>query len=811
MRWRVTGTEQWSDIAPCSPVGEIVVEGLDRTKPYDFEVRAVSACGARSAWGTASNTVPIAPPGTLVLADIANEVTTAQADADAANAALADIASDNLLTPGEKPVVIRDYNVITTEQAGIDAQATAYAITTEKTAYDTAVSALTTYLATLTAPVLWSNLTGNTTIVGATFRSKFADVYTTRQTLLNAIYAAAKAKADAAQATANIAQSNLYIIDPNFISGINYWAVDYFPGGWYGETGGVSPSPLIGTYAVHAGSTVAVNTNHIATTALRNTGFGVVNPGHIISASVLIRPSGGPDGTADVRISWRNSSQAEIRVDRGNQITNATGTGMSRVTGTAPAGAVYAHIEVGAYSHTVGYYTYTAADWNYQPNSLDEVPNSATYLKSLARAQGLVENGDFEVGAAGVFPPPGWALGTLIVGSSVVSQSYDTISMYAGTRAYGFTATQYNGVESIRSYQVNPGDYYAIGGAVVGASGAAVYALYFFNAANVQVGNIAIASNTSGWAYKTNTGKVPATAVYAKLIMANFNPGSVAVEFDALFMARCSSYDNALAIANSGSTLGNQFNAPNSLTMAYGSVRSTTALTATSAGAVSVSAFTAYLGGASVSYSAVSNAVTGLTVGSTYQIYCHDPSPPTGGTKTWFAATSVQAAMQQGDDVVLGGQVTIPSTGSSGGGGSGGCPVREAWVLRRGPNGEHEQVRAGDVVVGDYLLLTSGRWGLVTQSAPKLVPCVRVTNTVGYSLCCSRTAPLGLEEGAPVLAPEALDEYVMSRAGHWIDGIRINAIDDIGDRWVQHITCEDDFFWVGDDPECLFSHHNLKP
>jgi len=113
--------------------------------------------------------------------------TDAQDAADQALAVLADIASDNLLTAGEKPRVIQDYAVITTEQSGIDSKATYYSITTEKSAYDTAVSALTTYLGTLTTPVLWSNLSGNTTIVGATFRSKFSDVYTTRQALLNKI------------------------------------------------------------------------------------------------------------------------------------------------------------------------------------------------------------------------------------------------------------------------------------------------------------------------------------------------------------------------------------------------------------------------------------------------------------------------------------------------------------------------------------------------------------------------------------------------------------------------------------------------
>ena len=137
----------------------------------------------------------------------ASAASAAQSSANTANAALADIASDSLLTPDEKPRIIQDKSVIDAEQNGIDLQATLYSITTEKTAYDTAVSALTTYLATLTTPVLWNNLAGNTTIVGTTFRTKFSDVYTTRQALLNKITDRAKTLVDTAQAAANAAQS----------------------------------------------------------------------------------------------------------------------------------------------------------------------------------------------------------------------------------------------------------------------------------------------------------------------------------------------------------------------------------------------------------------------------------------------------------------------------------------------------------------------------------------------------------------------------------------------------------------------------
>lgn len=130
-------------------------------------------------------------------------VTDQQAQIDA----LANLNSDDVLTPGKKPVWIFMHSFLTAEQAGLDTQATSYGITTEKTNYDNAITALTTHLATLTTAVAWNNLTGNTTIVGTTFRTKFNDVLTTKQALINAIAAAAKVLADAAQADADAAQT----------------------------------------------------------------------------------------------------------------------------------------------------------------------------------------------------------------------------------------------------------------------------------------------------------------------------------------------------------------------------------------------------------------------------------------------------------------------------------------------------------------------------------------------------------------------------------------------------------------------------
>jgi hypothetical protein len=133
-------------------------------------------------------------------ADAQTAANSAASDAAAAVAAIANISSDSILSPGEKSAVLLDYSNITSEQAGIDSQASALSITTEKTAYDTAVTALMTYLSTLSG---WNTIPGtDVTIVGTTFRTKFAAVYSARQTLLNKIAAVIKADADYAATTA---------------------------------------------------------------------------------------------------------------------------------------------------------------------------------------------------------------------------------------------------------------------------------------------------------------------------------------------------------------------------------------------------------------------------------------------------------------------------------------------------------------------------------------------------------------------------------------------------------------------------------
>lgn len=935
VRWRPVGTEAWSNPQSVSPVGEIVVEGLDRTVTYEFEVRAVSACGAASIWVSSNYIVPNAPAGTLTLAS-------AQTAADAANAALADIASDNVLSQGEKPVVIRDNNVILSEQAGIDAQATAFGITTEKTVYDSAVTALTTYLATLTAPVLWSDLSGDTTIVGTTFRSNFANVYTARQALLNAIYASAKAKADAAQGTATTATTTATtglslatqqgIIDPNFANGLTYWTPDAANQGWYSETGGNSPNPNVTTYAVHAGSTLtAANPAGAQTTALRSDAFIPVTLGELVSATAQIKPVGAPDGYANVRISWRNAAQGEISVSEGSNITTTGGT--SRLPPTpAPTGAVYAHVEVAAYLHTAGYYSFTAVGWSYSPSNQSEVPDggghhsvtaidgnglalidfsqaghasknlgniadtgtrfaavqagadktgfntandtlnvngtaaasispiatlmpaqagadktssntandtahvngataaaisdgagraqlgfdtsgylvsgrntldllgdSATHMRSVQQAASsgnqIVDNANFQLPFVGGLCP-GWDTSGV---TSAYLQSASPAPYIGSQYLVIYSSGGGKAAVSLRHYSVRPTSKVSVGGLIAAISGisAGIFAT-FFTAAGGYLGSIQCWSSTTAWFDLKQSGPVPTGASYMHIEL--YIGGNGYACFNNIWLTV-----DDVRVAGSGATLGNQLNAPNSLTLGYGSVRNTTALGAASNGTVAVNAFSNYMGGSTVSYNAVGTAVTGLSVGSTYSIYCHDAGGA-GGTKAWYPAASDQLAMQQGDDVVIAGRITIPSSGTSGGGAGGYCVCDSMYIADERTAGE---ARPGDVF--DCLDLPSGprkfRRRLLAVERER-VPCVRITTDAGAVLECSTTTPFDLPDGRVVHALDMLGEAVVTDLG--IETVA--RVEPLGLQPVSHCHLGGVSYAAGADPaHRIYSHNAAKP
>lgn len=123
-----------------------------------------AASAAATAQTTADNAQATATSAVMSASAAAAAAAAAKTSADAANAQLAAISSDAILSAAEKPPVILQYQTILNEKAGIEDSADAYGVTTEKTAYQTAISNLTAYLSTLTTPTHWNDTSGDTSL-----------------------------------------------------------------------------------------------------------------------------------------------------------------------------------------------------------------------------------------------------------------------------------------------------------------------------------------------------------------------------------------------------------------------------------------------------------------------------------------------------------------------------------------------------------------------------------------------------------------------------------------------------------------------
>jgi hypothetical protein len=150
---------------------------------------------------TSANNAQAAADNAQYAAEVAQATAdTAQTAADTANAALADIASDNRLTPLEKQAVKKEWDVIVSEKSTIDSQADAFGVS--KSTYDNQYTALSGYITPLLA-----DLTVTSDIVGTTFRTYFKNYYDARTALLTAVSTKAKQLADTAQTSADNAQA----------------------------------------------------------------------------------------------------------------------------------------------------------------------------------------------------------------------------------------------------------------------------------------------------------------------------------------------------------------------------------------------------------------------------------------------------------------------------------------------------------------------------------------------------------------------------------------------------------------------------
>jgi hypothetical protein len=292
-----------------------------------------------------------------------------------------------------------------------------------------------------------------------------------------------------------------------------------------------------------------------------------------------------------------------------------------------------------------------------------------------------------------------------------------------------------------------------------------------------------------------STDQLPDGSTYARILGTQLSSGS-----------------HKLTVAGSGMQLGDQRNkSPIStlnLTYKWPGVISYTS-TATTA-TISVGATTVLLGTASVSYNAMSVNVSG-TGTAQYFLYVDDPTYA-GGTRTLVATTNGND-LYASDGRVFVGQVAVTfiagGTGAGGGGGGGACVTLDTWL----PGfARAREVKVGeDLKVADPITFEE-RFGRVSYAQVKHAECVRIRTESGIELDCSSTAPIAVEGGERVLAPDLLGHRVpVCDRGEWhIE--RVTTIEQLGTREVMYITCEDSFFLAGRDRGRYLLHHNAaKP
>jgi hypothetical protein len=565
------------------------------------------------------------------------------------------------------------------------------------------------------------------------------------------------------------------------------------------------------------------------------------------------------------RISWRDASNAEISTSSPSGTAayptcGAAGTGtyqqcVTKVIAAAPAGAQYAVAEPTITGHTAGTFLFCNVCMVAQPSSVDELPDGSSYAKTRVAAlvngtiplagagKSLIGNPTFSRNTMGIAKGASIAVGGYVVDNwkvslnqsaavwGVIPESGDILFRIASGAALTSGAQVVSSLAS-ETFPVSPGQLIVgeLNAAVAFAStppaGVSTFlrlSLVWLQADGTIISGVTCCQIDRASEIVRGSVTAPANTAIAYVTLdaylinssgATYTAGSLPYDCRVISAQAYSVADLATEVTGTLSTqrhlpsvtFGNYGSGWSGLSFSY--TATTTSVT------VSASAATLQAGDDTVGYNASSITLSG-SAGSTvvYYLYYDDPAL-TGGAQTLQATTNQITSLSSNGRVRLGSlSVTFPTTGTGGGTGGGACVVREAWVRRKTATG-YEDVQAGSIVVGDYLRImnpTTGakRWGCVSYSEPKLAECVTFVTDDGVDLSCSTTAPIGTTSGT-VLAPDlrglrlpADDHGALTRSD-------VTDVQPIGEQWVQHITCEDDFFLAGNQRGRYVAHHNMK-
>lgn len=269
-----------------------------------------------------------------------------------------------------------------------------------------------------------------------------------------------------------------------------------------------------------------------------------------------------------------------------------------------------------------------------------------------------------------------------------------------------------------------------------------------------------------------------------------------------------------LNVRGSRVILGGARNSRASLVAGIASVRNATALTANSSGQVTVNAHSTNISGETVSYNAVTNAVTGLTQGVTYIIFTLDPYLD-GGTRTYYAQTNVLNAQQAGEGAIVVGNVTIPTSGTGSGGGPGtGNPgdwcVDFDTVL---PDGRLvRDLKPGDLVPCIDVRVPRAE---VEAHAVRTISigdeeCYRLVTESGATIVQSASTPMDLPDGRIRKTPQMLGQQVLVQRDGRMTPELVCDLQFVGARQVVKVDLGNRMFLAGEVAGIAIATHNAQ-
>ena len=184
---------------PTNPVSGLMRFVLKPSITYSFGIQAVkSTLNGASATAIITSSNIVSASGNYTGSIGGTSATTLLYNATAALTGVADIASDNKLTGGEKQLIAKEWEGIYAEKQRYVTQANSFGLAADLTAYTTAYSNLAQYLnngsawtESATVPPSWINSTNITTTIvisGAVLRSTFKTYYDERQIIANKIH-----------------------------------------------------------------------------------------------------------------------------------------------------------------------------------------------------------------------------------------------------------------------------------------------------------------------------------------------------------------------------------------------------------------------------------------------------------------------------------------------------------------------------------------------------------------------------------------------------------------------------------------------